>query len=78
MKRVESDLESSMGRRRKSVAETLTPQASSDEKLVGLIAYVPEEHRRLLKVHCAQTDQAMTEVVRKILANYLKEQGLLD
>ena len=76
-KNVEKDLMENMGRRRKSVAETLTG-TKVEEKKVPTTVYLPESHHAALRVHCAITGKKMTEIIRTQVETYLRSQDLID
>ena len=75
-KNIEKDLEKNMGRRRKRVAETLTPP-TSEEKRSATTIYLPESQHKVLRVHCAETGKKMSEIIREQVEDYLQTQGLI-
>lgn len=77
MKNQREDLAAQMGRRRKSVAETMIPEDAGDEKVVSFICYLPESHRKALKRHSVEIETSMSVIVRQLIADYLKDNNAI-
>lgn len=73
MKNHREDIAAQMGKRRKSVAETLIADSTADEKIVQLITYLPESQRKALKRRALEEDTSMSKIVVGLISEYLNK-----